>query len=126
MSETTQKPRNIRTAVLLLWLAVLASFAREVSRSTDWVVVLALSLFFVLLVFVVHSISLGRNWARVVYLLIVLAGMLVSVPDMVTTAPHSPIAASFSFAVLAAQLIAIYMVFTAPGSSWFAKPLAVT
>ena len=116
-----EQPRTVRIAVTLLACAVLAAFAREIYWNADAFVTFGLLLGLGCLGLVIHRISLGRNWARLLFVAIVGIGMFGSVPRMIVDASASPATAAASFAILAVQLVALALLFTAAANNWFRK-----
>jgi hypothetical protein len=77
------------------------------------------------LVIFILKISEGRNWARIIYLLVLLLGMLSFLPALLYEFSRSPIVATLSSMQVYLQAHAMYLVFTRPGSLWFRKERAV-
>jgi hypothetical protein len=72
-----------------------------------------------LLVFVIYKVWVGRNWARFVYVLIFFVGVY----DAVEVLQVFSIVAVLTFVELLVQLVALYLVFSAPGNGWYrARP----
>jgi hypothetical protein len=68
-----------------------------------------------LLVFVIYKVWAGRNWARFVYVLIFVVGVY----DAVEVFQMFSVVAVLTLTELLAQLVALYLVFSAPGKMWF-------
>jgi hypothetical protein len=127
-----QKPQQVRLAVALLWVSLALgplnlllddrSPARTIVASQPALLglmagVLAgvLALMAVLVVFIYR----GRNWARVVYLVMYLLGALPWLLSLPVLFGHSPVAGAVYVVQGTIQAIALYFIFSQPGSAWF-------
>lgn len=67
----------------------------------------------------VYKLWLGRNWARMTYLVLTILGLVVTVPDLLAELDYAPIQGAISAVAIAIQLVGVYLVFTFPGKTWF-------
>lgn len=126
--EVEAKPKQVTYAVWLLWISILLSIPTsiyEFDRIQEWsrLVEIGLIATFVLMYGLEIALTLligrGRNWARITFLVLValsFASVLPGLPVFLTY-PVSQLA--LNAAILAAELAAIYLLFTPPGSRWF-------
>ena len=120
------KPREVAWATSLLW----ASFAVGLfTMALDWSyessvqpiskLVLDGAVAFLILAFLIWKISQGKNWARIVYLVLFLLGMF-----FYFTFARVAIGRSIAVALLTVlqslmQLVALIFVFVGPAKEWF-------
>jgi peptidoglycan/LPS O-acetylase OafA/YrhL len=126
-SDRGPRPDRVRTAVALLWASLglgVATWVLGMVRDPEthfsvFIVVFTL----LLLVFgawVNAMVYWGKNWARILTLVLTLLSLLfVFVP--VEGSTTSPIEDVITFVDLALCIAAVYLLFTRPGSLWF-KP----
>ena len=125
-SAPLQKPKQVIRAVTLLWVSlslgviVFLLDLRFVQATAPgpavWLIPIAV---LGLLAFLIVSISSGRNWARIVFLVMFVLGALPYLLALTDMFSRSVITGSVSTAQFLLQAIAMYLVFTHPGSTWF-------
>ncbi|MEN6630683.1 MAG: hypothetical protein ABFC42_13685 [Sulfuricella sp.] len=87
----------------------------------------ALVLGFGLISFLIVKLSAGKNWARIVFLLQFLVGVLPVQAAMVKGLPMPPTVEAISLigvlslVSFSLQAYALYLIFTKPGNIWFHK-----
>ena len=114
------RPMAILQAIALLWISSGLGFAAslsEVSDSQDALIVSVLVMV-VLAVALTVGIWRGRNWARIVYLILVLLSLtnLVSTWGLTERPPFEVALEAVSFVADAGSF---FLMFTSPGSLWF-------
>ena len=125
------KPRQVRWAVKLLWIdlmlsvpAAFLSYQRGADQYDGAGAAIAVALtaaLFALAAFVIVNLDRGFNWARIIQVVLVgLALLMMSVPGN-DLAPPAPIETVLEYVTLALEIIALYLVFTRPGTSWYAR-----
>jgi hypothetical protein len=72
-----------------------------------------------LMAFFIFMIWAGHNWARITYLVLFGLGMIAVVPAVRLYFQYSPIVGALSLLQTLLQVIALVMLFTAPGREWF-------
>lgn len=127
------RPRNVTFAVVILCVVLLdglvsgglhaahATLAPTVSRSFAYAIVVfgvCINAFFVFKIFE------GRNWARIVYLVFFLLGILFAVPSFIVLLGQSPAWVVLSLIGYVAQVVALVLLFTGSGSAWFKRQAA--
>jgi hypothetical protein len=127
------KPKQVKLAVALLWISLALgplnlllddkSPARTIVASQPAFlglmagVVGVLALMAVLVVFIYR----GRNWARVVYLVMYLLGALPWLLSLPVLFGRSPVAGAVYVVQGTIQAVALYFIFSQPGSAWFRR-----
>ena len=118
-------------AVWLIWMSIVLNIPTsiyEFGRIQDGgllvesSLVVAFVLVYGLEIALALLIGRGRNWARITFLVLValsFASVLPGLPVFLTY-PVSQLA--LNTGILAAELAAIYLLFTPPGSRWFREP----
>ena len=114
-----QRPRQIIQAIALLWLSSGLGFAGSVREVTD-PAALGVSALLMLTIAVTLTVSLwrGRNWARTIYLILVLLS-LTNFLAAWGTAERPPLAVALEAVSFVADAGSFFLMFTPPGSSWF-------
>ncbi len=84
----------------------------------------ALSLFFVLIFFgicffFVAMIATGRNWARIVFLILLIIGLPFAIPTYLTQLRMNLLHGSVSIVVAILQIIGMVLLFTKNSNQWF-------
>jgi hypothetical protein len=124
------KPAAVVRAVTLLWasigLGLLWLIVDPTSALYDaeapvggTVVLLALSIAF--LAFLTVKISAGRNWARIVFLVMFVVSMVPTVLLFADGFQQSPGGGVVSLVQMALQIYALLLLFTDPGRRWFIR-----
>jgi hypothetical protein len=128
-TETTAsvvRPLVVTRAVQLIALSLLLGMARAIFDVTHQVS--GLTLFFALMIllivmtvffFLAFMIGMGRNWARIVLLILIIIGLPVSIPGYLQELRVSLWHGVVSFVVATLQVIAIVLLFTKPANAWF-------
>lgn len=125
---TANKPLQIKTATSFLWtvlgmgvLITLLDFRYLTAiSSVSFIVLITLFSSFVMGL-LTYKISIGRNWARIVFLVMFVIGAFSYLKALSAMFERSVVIGILSLAQLIMQLYALYLIFTNPGSSWFRK-----
>ena len=127
-----ERPIQVTRAVILLWVSLgfglaigaldwqhLASI--QSPGFTIYIAVFGLAIMALL----IYKISLGRNWARITVLVLMVFGALPYVSDLADMFRSSMFVGFLSLAQLGLQLFALYLIFTNPGKTWFRAKVAM-
>jgi hypothetical protein len=76
-------------------------------------------LFFGILFFFVAMIAAGKNWARIVALIMIILGLILGIPMYLAELRVNLLHGSISIAVAILQLIALALLFTKTANQWF-------
>ncbi|MGH7362301.1 MAG: hypothetical protein ACREJ7_07340 [Candidatus Methylomirabilales bacterium] len=118
----------MKTAVNALWasLAVglvkaLLDFANisAMAPAAFIIIVSAAALAFV--AFLIAKISAGRNWARIVWLILFALGMPLNLSIMFAEFTRAPVIGALSLVQVGMQGYGLLLLFTQPGSVWFRR-----
>ena len=74
-----------------------------------------------LLGWLIYKVWQGRNWARITLLIFWLLGLLFWVPTLSKFFEVSPTAGCVNVAQAILQGVALYLVFSSPGRTWFTR-----
>jgi hypothetical protein len=125
------KPLAIRRAVFLMWaslavnnLILILDWRFQISQVPVLVVILLEVAGVALSVWLIVKITAGRNWARIVYLVLLVLGLIVLVPDILGSASRAAHIAGLRMIEVGMDFAAMYLVFL-PGREWFHKPVGV-
>jgi len=128
-----QRPRLIARALQLLWisfvLGLIGTFVHETqSPALEWLITLVfVALYGAVVVWLFFKIGRGRNWARIVYLVLAVISYLMLSLDWRSyyySYRQHPGWVWLDFAGIAAELAALALLFSRPANRWFraAKP----
>jgi len=124
--ENVERPREVQRAVQFLTsslaIGLLASILRLAQRVSGAPMILSLLIviaFFGLLFFLVMKISAGRNWARIVCLVLVLLGLPFAISAYVQEVRIHLVSGTLSIIILILQLIGTFLLFTKQSNLWF-------
>ena len=123
-SERAARPRQIAQAILLLWissaLGLSAGLLEAQRTAASWDVVTLLVLVMLVLMGVLTlMVWRGRNWARIVYMILVTTS-LASFLSAWGIAERPPFEVALEAVSYVADAGSFFLMFTPPGSSWFA------
>jgi hypothetical protein len=126
-----EKPLAIRRAVALMWsslalniLIFVIDWRFQVSQSPALVAVLSELIGVALSVWLIVKITVGRNWARIVYLVLLALALIVIVPEILGSASRAAHVAGLRMIELGMDFATMYLVFV-PGREWFRKRVGV-
>jgi len=117
------RPKAILQAIALLWISSGLGFAGSLSEVKDSQGALIFSALVMAALAVALSVGIwkGRNWARIMYLILV----LLSLTNLVSTWGLTE-RLQFEVALEAVSFVAdagsFFLMFTPPGASWFQSP----
>jgi len=121
-----ERPREVTRAVRFLVsslaIGLLNAMFHLVQRTSGAPMVFALLIviaFFGLLFFLVMKISAGRNWARIILLVLVLFGIPFAIPAYLEEVRRNVLSGSLSIIISILQLIGTYLLFTKQSNLWF-------
>jgi hypothetical protein len=130
-SPEAAKPSSVVLSVRLLWGALALGVLRLLLESpklaaTPNLMVMAGGFVVALAIYalLIAKISSGRNWARMIFLVLMLADLLLSMPGVVGGFGRAPLGASMALAGAGLQVWALVLLFTDPGKAWFQKKAA--
>ncbi len=127
--ETVPRPRQVTIAVALLWVSLALgvpawhlSASRDPETASHPAFIVFTAIVLVLSVTLNVLIYRGRNWARILLLvLFVIAGALLLVP-VDEPVPAGVLENTLNAGTLVLEAVALYLLFTRPGASWFRRP----
>lgn len=122
------KPSSVVLAVNLLWGALALGVARLLLESPALIAtpnmmivaggyVVGLAIY----AFLIAKIAAGRNWARIAFLVLTLADLILSGQGIVSGFSRAPLGATVALGGLVLQVIGLVLLFMSPGKSWFVK-----
>lgn len=120
----TRKPTQVRFAVALFYLALALSLVQPFVMSMGRppvAVVLGFAIAAVMTVLLIEFVSIGRNWARITYLVLTVLALPMSFLAFRAHLDRSWLAAASIVTQLVAHGVGLWLVFSAPGSGWFRK-----
>jgi uncharacterized membrane protein len=123
------KPMQVRIAVWLLWLLIVLALPTlyfELRQTSSYGEALFITIVMAALLafaaFINVQISKGRNWARIVFLVVVVLSVgLMFLPDE-GGRPISTVESTLSGISLIVDLVVVYLLFSWPGALWFRQP----
>lgn len=125
-SANVERPREVTKAVQFLAsslaIGLLNAIFTLVQRTTGipmLVVLIIVIAFFSLLFFLVMKISAGRNWARIIWLILVLVNAPFAILAYPEAVRRNVISGSLSIIIVILHLIGTYLLFTKKSNLWF-------
>jgi hypothetical protein len=127
-TPNTERPKEVTGAVRL----VAASFAiggvravfdlaQKVSGISFLVALLILVVFLGICFFFVSRIAAGKNWARIVFLVLFLIGLPLALPGYIADLRINFLHGAISIIIALLQLIGTYLLFTRNSNVWFRR-----
>lgn len=127
-----ERPKEVTLAVKLLWFSLLLGVAGvflqplNAKAPAQWLgVVIGAGVVFGIWAWIVSKIAKGRNWARILFLVLVILGLVVTVfvlPTAMAIYRARPLNGLISFINLVIEIITMYLLLTAPARAWFKRP----
>lgn len=125
---TSARPMTVTRAVQLFYASFAIGSIKTVfdlaHKMSGVILILAIVFAFIFLgicCFFVNRIGAGRNWARIVFLVLLIIGLPLSVPQYLAELRTSPIHGGVSVLVAILQVIGIVLLFTKSSNQWFRK-----
>lgn len=119
-----RRPPTVDRAIMLLWAAVvigaIGTLAVFTLSGTSLVGVLAGIVGVLIVAFLITKIGVGRNWARIVLLVLFAIGVLQFLVSADVAFTFAPLLFLLGLLQLVLQGGALYLLFTPPGNAWFA------
>jgi uncharacterized membrane protein len=69
--------------------------------------------------FLIAKISSGRNWARIAFLVLTVADLLLSLPGLPVSFERNPLGTGVSLVGMVLQVWGLALLFMSPGKGWF-------
>jgi len=120
------QPRTVARAVQCLTSAVVIgllnaifTLVKRTSGIPMLVVLIIVIAFFALLFFLVTKISAGRNWARIIWLILVLVNAPFAILAYPEAVRRNVISGTLSIIIVILQLIGTGLLFTKASNLWF-------
>jgi hypothetical protein len=123
-SERAQRPPQVVQAIALLWISALLGFGGSLSEVSKSQGTLVLSALVTLVMAGGLSVGIwrGRDWARLLYLILV-AMSLAAMVGAWGTSERPRVEVALEAVSFVADAGSFFLLFTSPGSSWF-RPAA--
>ena len=120
--QSGARPHQIAQAIALLWISTTLGFFASFSETSKSWGTLSLVVLVMLAVTVTLSVGLwrGRHWARMAYLILV-ALSFAEFLSLWGTAERPAVEVALEAVSFVADAGSFFLVFTAPGSSWFSN-----
>lgn len=123
---TDARPKIVTTAIRILALSIaigllmsLVRVAQQISGAPLILAILIVVAFFGVLMFLVSRIWAGQNWARIVFLILVLIGIPFAIPNYIAELRKNVLSGSVSMLIVVLQLLGTYLLFTKNSNTWF-------
>lgn len=123
-----ERPAHVSWAVMALTSSIVLGFlasvlrlAGRVSGTTMMLALLIVVAFFMIYGYLILKISVGRNWARIILLVLVLFGTPFAVPAYIVEIKKNFFSGALSILVALLQLLGTGLLFTRNSNPWFRK-----
>jgi len=121
-----ERPREVVRAVQLLFAAIglglitaIFSLVQRVSGAPMIFALLIVIAFFAFCYLLVRIISVGRNWARIILLVLVLLNFPFAILADIEALRKSILLGTLSIVIVTLQVIGTYLLFTKNSNLWF-------
>ena len=129
-----ERPKEVTLAVKLLWisffLGLAGTFLQPITATTpghsvpgQWIIVLiGGAIVFGMWALVIAKIAQGRNWARILFLVLVVLGLAVTIsviPTALALYKARPSSGVLSLTNFVLEVYTMYLLLTAPAREWF-------
>jgi hypothetical protein len=124
-SPLSEAPPPVKTAMKLLWISFALTF---IEIALDWTELTAetpltffaifMALMIAIQIWIYLNIARGRNWARIVWLVLFAVFLPMTLIDLADLAQRVPVAAGITLIDNFLVLYALYLLFF-PGRGWF-------
>jgi len=128
-TETTahrERPQSVTRAVQLFTASLAIGGIRAVFDLTQrvsgiyfFIALLVLVLFLGIFFFFISRVAAGRNWARILLLILLLIGLPFAIPGYVFELRVSLLRGSLSVLVAILQIVGMCLLFTKDSNGWF-------
>lgn len=123
--EIQERPREVLYAVQLTFVSLALGLVLFPLKQTNFVAAqIVLGIFAILITlaftgFLLFKIYRGRNWARLLYIILFIIGAPFAFPAVLTTFQKSPILAVIRLLQLSLQMMAVVLLLQKPSRDWF-------
>jgi len=121
-----EKPGEVTNAVRLIYAGVavgiintIADFAYLSSLVSSKLLIFQMTFTYVIIILLAFNISRGRNWARIIFLIVFLFGLPASIPSLISHFTRSPSAGWLMLLTILFQMTANVLLFQKPSNAWF-------
>jgi len=122
----SERPKEVTLAVKLLWasffIGIVGVFLRPAQQVPFIAVMIVSILAFGFWAWVITSIAKGRNWARILFVVLIGIGLVFTLLFLSTTLalyterPFNGFLAALNYAL---EIYTLYLLLTAPARAWF-------
>ena len=120
------RPITVTRAVQLFYasfaiglIQTIFDLAHKLSGFTFFLAIIFALIFIGILCFFVSKIAARRNWARIVFLILLIIGLPLSIPRYLAELKATPTHGYVSILLAVLQVIAIVLLFTRSSNQWF-------
>lgn len=117
--EVTRAVQFISASFIIGGIRAVFDLAQKVSGGSLFVAILVLVVFLGICFFFVGKIAAGRNWARIVFLVLLIIGVPLALPGYLQDLRTNLLHGSVSIIVAILQLIGVCLLFTKKSNLWF-------
>ena len=121
------KPPQVRYAVALMWISLFLDIVDTVAdppfAEAELVPQAIIALVLVVQAVFIVLVSAGHNWARILFLVMFALGTLMALSDFGEQYARSRLVAWIDVSSMVVEALALYLIFTRPGSRWFRRGL---
>lgn len=125
-ASVIEKPAQVSNAVRLIYagLAVaiinaIADFPYLSSLVPPKVLIFQMTCPYAIIIFLAIKISRGRNWARIIFLIVFFLGLPASIPSLISHFSRSASAGWLMLLTILLQMISNVLLFQKPSNAWF-------
>lgn len=117
--EVTRAVWFISASFAIGGIRTVFDLAQKISGAPFLLALLGLVIFLGICFFFVSKIAAGRNWARIIFLVLLLIGLPFAIPGYIVELKTSPLHGSVSILLAILQVTGAYLLFTKNSNLWF-------
>ena len=117
--EVTRAVQFISASFAIGGIRAVFVLAQKVSGANFLFAILLLLLFLGICFLFVSKIAAGRNWARIILLVLLVIGLPLAIPGYIAELRTSLLPGSLSIIVAILQVVGTYLLFTKNSNQWF-------
>lgn len=121
-----ERPKEVNLALKLLLTSLvtgaLGGYLKPISLPENVPQIASFEILVLILLFngyIYYSLFLRRNWARILFIILTLAGLPLSVTQWPTTILATPLSGTVNIVTTLIQLVAVYLLLKKSSKNWF-------
>jgi len=120
-----KKPQSVTTGINLLVISIVLGIINSIIRNTTAPIenstsnVFILIFSFVIMIFFIYQMNIGKKWARTTFLILFILGSLMMPFSLPILFKANPIVGGMTIVLTLIQIIALFYIYSEDGSEWY-------